>query len=98
MKLNSLPGLECTTPWNNLLSVVLHDGGPFWSDCCGVGYSLYWLSNISNSCTVFEKKKNYKLSFWHLHYDNKEILIFSMLVTEKFYVLKHIESHCLHAS
>lgn len=49
---------------------------------------------------VFKKKKiqNYKLSFWHLHYDNKEILIFSMLVTEKFYVLKHIESHCLHAS
>lgn len=75
MKLDSSL-LECTTPWNYLLSVVLHDGGPFCSDCCGVGYSLYWLSNISYSCVRNEKIQNYKLSFWHLHCDNKEIIVF----------------------
>lgn len=98
MKLNFLSGLECIFFWNNLLSVVFYDGGFFWLDCCGVGYSFYWLFNIFNSCIVFEKKKNYKLSFWYLFYDNKEILIFFMLVIEKFYVLKYIEFYCLYVS
>lgn len=58
MKLNFLL-LECIFFWNNLLSVVFYDGGFFWSDCCGVGYSFYWLFNIFNSCVW--KEKNLKL-------------------------------------